>query len=128
MSTSCHVCQRSQSVSAELGTSAGSEATPRRSVQPPERRVGRLLTWARPAPPQNLAAAGTDSRLRTAFKNTYFQHYRVGSDQHRVNRGAYEKAERWYQIEIEMEMGILATGDHAAKARVLKLLGLAGGS
>jgi hypothetical protein len=59
-------------------------------------------------------------RLEVAFKNTYFEKYRVGSDQHRVSRSEYQKAERWY--ELEMELAIIGS-DPGAKDRILKLVG-----
>jgi len=57
--------------------------------------------------------------LREKFKEVYFQKYRVGSDKHKVARTEYEKAERWYQL--EMEMAIIDTP--GARERILKLVG-----
>ena len=62
--------------------------------------------------------------LRSAFNDAYFRNYKVGSDQHRVARSQYEKAERWYQLEMEMTI----IDKPGAKERVLRLIGQKGGS
>jgi hypothetical protein len=69
--------------------------------------------------PQDLQA------LEQSFKRTYFSKYRVGSDRQRVSRLEYEKAERWY--ELEMELAIVVK-DPTAKERILRLVGPKGGS
>jgi hypothetical protein len=86
--------------------------------------VARFLNSLETLAPGKLRADELQE-LEMAFKDRYFKKYRVGSDEHGVSRTEYEKAERWY--ELEMELAIVVT-DPAAKERILRLVGPKGGS
>lgn len=85
--------------------------------------VARFLNSLETLSPGKLSASEL-AELRTSFRNVYFDKYLVGADNRPVDRTEYAKAERWYQI--EMEVAILRS-DARAKARLLSLLGLDGG-
>jgi hypothetical protein len=86
--------------------------------------VARFLNSLETLAPGKLSP-GDVQRLEAAFKDRYFKKYRVGSDEHGVSRTEYEKAERWYELEMELAIVIK---DASAKARILKLVGPKGGS
>ncbi len=86
--------------------------------------VARFLNSLETLAPGKLSASELDG-LREAFAMKYFEAYRVGPDRRAVDQTAYAKAARWYQI--EMEVAILRN-DARAKARLLSLLGLDGGT
>lgn len=85
--------------------------------------VARFLNSLETLAPGKLRADELNA-LRQEFKDAYFAKYRVGSDRHSVSRSEYAKAERWYQL--EMEMAII--DKPGAKERVLKLVTAEGGS
>lgn len=86
--------------------------------------MARFLNSLETLAPGKLSVSELDG-LREAFATKYFEAYRVGPDRRAVDQTAYAKAARWYQI--EMEVAILRN-DARAKARLLSLLGLSGGT